>query len=667
LKPADARARLFYYPATMANRSKKAGAKEKTSATIHPLQNGLSANWLPGLALLIAVVLTYTPVWHAGFIWDDDLHVTANPAIIGPLGVKEIWTTSAAQYYPLVLTTFWVEHALWGLQPLPYHLVNVLMHGGCAILLWRVLLNLRVPGAWLGAALWALHPVQVETAAWVSELKNTQSGLFYLLSILFFVKAKRIPGGGNQHLPRWGDGLVWLFAALAMASKSSTVVLPAVLCLCAWWMEGQWRWRNLARVAPVILMALASAVLAMWTVKLQGVDPEERSWPERVSTAGDVVWFYLGKLLWPHPLIFIYPRWNIDASQGLGYLAALAAIVLLGVLWFTRGSWGRPYFFALAYFLVALFPVLGLVNHYFLRYSFVADHLQYLASMGPLALAGAGISILSNRFWAGSRWLKTSLAAGLLLILALLSWQRAWAYESQERLWTDTLAKNPNCWMAENNLGNIDFRRGEVDEAIGHYHKALAISPIFPEIYDNLGVALSAKGQTADAMANFQKALELDPGLASAHDHLGNTLLQEGQVDAAIDQFQEAVKINPYLMRAEFNLGNAFLQQQRLDDAIAQYRKVLEIDPNFAEALSNLGLALAQNGQLGEAIVDLQRAVVLDPDFAQAHNNLGLALAQNGEMNAALAQFQEAVRLKPDYLAAQNNLERALSILNQDR
>ncbi len=647
----------------MAKRFKKKAIRERGSAAPPSLRDDFWQNGLQGLALLAAVVLTYLPVLRAGFIWDDDLHVTSNPVIIGPLGLVDIWTTSAAQYYPLVLTTFWVEHALWGLQTLPYHLVNVLMHAGCAILLWRVLLALRVPGAWLGAALWALHPVQVETTAWISELKNTQSGLFYLLSILFFVKAT---AAGARHRPRAGDAQAWLFAALAMASKSSTVVLPAVLCLCAWWSEGKWQWRNFLRVGPIILMSLASGVLALWTVKVQGVNPSELSWLERLGIAGHVIWFYLGKLAWPHPLIFIYPRWNVAAGLGVGLAALLAVLVLLGFFWSKRGSWGRPYFFALAYFLLALFPVLGLINHYFLRYSFVADHLQYLASMGPLALAGAGISTFLTHDWPGHRWLKPSLVAGLLSVLALLSWQRTWDYESQEKLWTDTLAKNPSCWMAENNLGNIDFRRGQVELAVGHYRRALAITPLFPEIYDNLGVALGEEGLKPEAMENFQKALEIDPTLASAHDHLGNALFQEGQVDAAIDQFQEAIKLSPYLLRAEFNLGNAFLQQQRLDAAITQYRKVLEIDPNFAEALSNLGLALAQNGQLGGAIEELHRAVALDPNFAQAHNNLGLALAQNGEMNAALEQFEEAVRLKPDYIAAQNNLERARSILNQN-
>ena len=178
--------------------------------------------------------------------------VTANPCIVGPLGLKEIWTTSAADICPLTLTTFWVEHALWGLAPLPYHLINVFMHGGCAVVLWRVLRSLHLPGAWLGAALWALHPVQVESVAWITELKNTQSGLFYLLTILFFVRGLKDANGR-----RWNYGRVLLFAAMALASKSSTVVLPVILCLCAWWVEGRWHWRNLAKTAPIFLMSIA--------------------------------------------------------------------------------------------------------------------------------------------------------------------------------------------------------------------------------------------------------------------------------------------------------------------------------------------------------------------------------------------------------------------------
>jgi len=202
----------------------------------------LSRDWFWGLILFLAVILAYSPVYGAGYIWDDDIHLTGNPCIIGPLGLKEIWTTSVVKFCPFVFTTFWLEHAFWGLAPMPYHLVNVLQHGVSSLLLWRVLRSLQVPGAWLGAALWALHPVEVESVAWVSEMKNTESGVFFLLSILFFVHWLKTRELDGHQKGRWNYGLTLLFAFLAMASKSSTVILPVALCLCAWWVEGRWRW-----------------------------------------------------------------------------------------------------------------------------------------------------------------------------------------------------------------------------------------------------------------------------------------------------------------------------------------------------------------------------------------------------------------------------------------
>jgi hypothetical protein len=230
-----------------------------------PLPSWLSRDWLWALILVVAVILTYSPVWWAGYVWDDDQVVTANPVIIGPLGLKEIWTTSAADICPLTLTTFWVEHVLWGLAPLPYHLVNVLLHAASAVVLWRVLRSLQIPGAWLGAALWALHPVQVESVAWITETKNTESDLFFLLSIFFFVRWLRSGILHGQSRWDWNHGLTLLFAAMAMTSKSSTVILPVVLCLCAWWVAGRWQWRNLARVAPIFLMSIAASALSLWT------------------------------------------------------------------------------------------------------------------------------------------------------------------------------------------------------------------------------------------------------------------------------------------------------------------------------------------------------------------------------------------------------------------
>jgi protein O-mannosyl-transferase len=277
-------------------------------------------DWLWGLLVILFVFLAYMPVWKAGFVWDDTTILTANPCIVGPLGLKEIWTTSAADICPLTLTTFWAEHALWGLNPLPYHLANVLMQGLSAVLLWRVLRSLRVHGAWLGAAIWAIHPVAVESVAWITEMKNTESGLFFLLSILFFVRWFRAKELNGQTAGGWNYTLSLLFAALALAAKSSTVILPVALCLCTWWIEGRLSWRNLVRTVTIFLMAIAASALSIWTQGLQLVSAADsqwvrRTWPERLAGAGDAVWFYLGKLLLPHPLITIYPRWQIDAGQ----------------------------------------------------------------------------------------------------------------------------------------------------------------------------------------------------------------------------------------------------------------------------------------------------------------------------------------------------------------
>lgn len=547
-------------------------------------------DWLSGWILCLALVLAYLPVWWAGFVWDDDAHVTSNLCIIGPLGLKEIWTTIAAQYYPLVLTTFWVEYHLWGLWALPYHLVTLGLHGACAIVLWRILRLLQVPGAWLGATIWALHPLQVETVAWITETKNTQSGLFYLLSIFFFIHDLKARETGDRAGDRRNYALTLLFAALAMASKSSTVVLPVVLCLGAWWVEGRWHWRNLLIVAPVFLMSLGAAAMAIITVRGQGVSDLSwaQSWPERLVTSGYAVWFYLGRLLWPHPLVFIYPRWNIEAAEWYAYLPLLAVFIGLLVLWLKRATWGRPWFFALAYFLAAAFPVLGLVNHYFQRYSFVADHLQYLAGIGPLALLGAGLNRLADLTLPHKRWPQAVLCSGLLLTLGVMSWQRAWAYESRETLWRDTLAQNPNCTMAYNNLGYVLLQRGDADEAIIQFQKALEIDPEFVEAHNNLGVIYLIVKQRDRALAEFQKSLKLDPKNVEARADFGLALAENGQFDEAIAQDRQALALNPNMAEVHSNLGLALAQKEQWDEAISEFKEALRLRPDFAEATDSL-------------------------------------------------------------------------------
>src|SRR5438876_2499936 len=350
-------------------------------------------DWLSAFLLIALVFVSYARVLNAGFIWDDESHLTQNPCVVGPLGLKDIWTTTRAVYYPLVLTTFWILHKAASLNPLPYHILNVLMHAGSAVLLWCVLRELRVPGAWLGAALWALHPVMVQSVAWVTELKNTQSCLFYLLSVFCFLNWE-----DQSHTRKRPIKSTWMFSlslvcfVLATLSKPSVVMLPIVLALCVWWRRGRIGWKDGVPLAPFLLISAFASAWTIWEQKFHAsaVGPEwTQTWPERLIIAGRATWFYLGKLVWPHPLIFIYPRWEIHSWQWMAYLPFLAATLGLIVLWALPGRGGRALFFAAAYYVVSLFPVLGFFSVYFFRYSFVSDHFQYLASMGPLALAGA--------------------------------------------------------------------------------------------------------------------------------------------------------------------------------------------------------------------------------------------------------------------------------------
>jgi cytochrome c-type biogenesis protein CcmH/NrfG len=550
--------------------------------------------WLLGLVLLLAVFLAYTPVRFAGFIWDDDVVLTGNPVIVGPLGLKDIWTSQAADICPLTLTSFWVEHQLWGSDPLPYHLVTVALHTACAILLWRVLLALAIPGAWLGAALWALHPVQVETVAWITEMKNTQSTVFYLLAILFSIRWLKEKRERNYLL-------TLLCAALAMASKSSTIVLPGVLGLCAWWIEGRWTFRecqgHLARLAPIALMAVIPCVLTLWTQKQRSQGPEAllfaRSWPERVATAGDAIWFYLGKLIWPHQLVFIYPRWQVDASSVVSYLPLVAAVALFFLLWRNRNGWARPTFFAYAYFVGTLVPVLGFIDGYFWIYSLVSDHFQYLASMGPLALAGAGLTRLADFALPGKMMIHSRFAALLLLGLAMLSWQRAWIFESHETIWTDTLAHNPGSWMAHNNLGDFYLAHGRIDLAREQYEQALEINPQADSAHSNLGIILAQEGQPDAAIAQFQDALKIRGNSGRAINNLAVTLESEGRTAEALDVYQKAEAINPYFPEIHYNIGSILLKQGHPHAAIPELQEALRLQPDDAEAREKLAEAQA--------------------------------------------------------------------------
>ncbi|HUB67598.1 MAG TPA: tetratricopeptide repeat protein [Candidatus Methylacidiphilales bacterium] len=537
----------------VANGPANAPTAEKNAAASSP-PSWLKRDWLPGLILALAVILTYTPVWQAGFIWDDNMHVT-RPELRSWEGMERIWFIlgAAPQYYPVVHSIFWIEHRLWNDAPLGYHLVNVFLYVFSVLLLLKILRRLEVPGAWLAAALWALHPVQVESVAWVSEIKNMLSGVFYFSSALFYLKFD-----GARQLKAYAFSLI-LFI-LGLLSKSVIATLPAALLLVFWWRRGKLSWRqDVAPLLPFFAVAAGSGLLTVWVERrfIGAVGDDYHFTPmERGLIAGRAIWFYLGKLAWPVDLIFIYPHWDISQAVWWQYLFPAAAMILVaGLIWLSRRRRGPLAGFL--FFAGTLFPALGFFNVYPFRYSFVADHFQYLACLGIIVPCAAGLTRFSDFALATKPRLRSGLMAGLLVILGVLSWQRTWAYESEEKLWMDTLARNPNCWMAYNNLGFVLFQKGQIDEGMVDFRKAFEINPKDAEAYYNLGFALLQKRRIDEAIAEFKKSLEINPHSDAAHNDLDGAFFQKGEIDAAIAEFQEALRVNPNNRSAQDNLAKA--------------------------------------------------------------------------------------------------------------
>jgi tetratricopeptide (TPR) repeat protein len=612
--------------------------------------------------------------------------------VIGPFGLKEIWTTAQAVYYPLVLTTFWTLHRFVGLNPFPYHFLNVVLHAASAVLLWRVLQLLRVRGAWLGAALWGLHPVMVQSVAWVTELKNTQSCVFYLLSALWFLKwqdrrtevaTSDLTSNRSKAIHFPGPLVLSLICfVLATLSKPSVVMLPIVLALCIWWMRGRIRLRDLFSLIPFVLISALASAWTIWEQRFHAhaIGPEwDQTLPERLIIAGKAIWFYAGKLLWPHPLIFIYPRWEIDSSNVVAYLPFLAALAALLVLWFIHANWGRALFFAAAYYVVSLFPVLGFFTVFLFRYSFVSDHFQYQASKGPLALAGAGITTVINRVCStptvsasdtdglqslakdvvGSRvrLALTIVVCGILLVsLGFLTWRQTAEYQNLIALYTATLQKNPGCWMAHYNLGIVLSEQGKSDAAIDHYRRAVELRPDYAEAHYNLGRLLVEKGHLEDAIAHYEKAAAINPRDAEAQNNLGVTLFGIGRADEAIAHYQKAIQMQPDYAEASCNLANALIAKGDLDGAIARYTVCLAAVTDQEEARYNLASALLRRGRIDDAIIQYQKVLEVHPDSADAHANLGSAWLAKRRFHDAITEYKKALQLSPENLAALSNL-----------
>lgn len=526
---------------------------------------------LAAASLLAITGAAYAGVAGCGFIWDDNLRVSENPTLLSMAGLRQIWFEIAAnkQYYPLVFTSFWIEYRLWGADPLGYHLVNLLLHGTLAILFWRVLLALEVPGAWLAAAVFAVHPVHVESVAWISERKNVLSGVFYLASALaYFRHVGKRERGESRSRSLYAVSLALFVCALL--AKTVTCTLPAALLLALWWKNGSVARRDALALVPFFALGIGLGLITVWLERHE-VGAAGSQWDfsllERCLIAGRAVWFYLGKLVWPEPLIFNYPRWSIDAGAPWQYLYPLAALAVVAGLWLLRHRLGRGPIACWLFFCGTLFPALGFFDTYPMRFSFVADHFQYLASLGPIALAAAAAIAGAQRLGPPGRRAAWVCAALLLATLATLTARRVPVYQGLESLWVDTLRQNPGSYLAHYNLAELLRKRGDSEAAIQHYRASIEAAPDLARAHNNLANLLADRGEIEAAMQHYRRAIEIVPDYALAHANLAELLLYQGEIEEAIDHLREAARSAPFQADHQLALAQALTRAGRPDEA----------------------------------------------------------------------------------------------------
>lgn len=536
------------------------------------------------IVIAVLVTVAYLPVFQAGFIWDDDDYLVNNLLLRSLGGLGSIWFEPGAtpQYYPMVFTLFWAQFQLWGLNPFGYHLVNILLHAANAILLWACLRRFHVPAAFWGALLFSLHPVQVESVAWVTELKNVLSLFFSLLSLLaYFRHRDAVASAAPDAKKRLFYGASLVLFLLSLFSKTVSGSLPATILVLIWWQNGRIGKRDVVSLIPFFALAVAlgslTAHLEVSHVLAKG--PEwDFSVVDRILIAGRAVWFYAGKLAWPHPLMFNYPRWEIDASIWWQYLFPAALAGTLAGLWRLRGSIGRGPLAAVLFFVGTLFPALGFFNVYPMRYSFVADHFQYAASIGVLVLMVASLEVfLSGRGVAAAG--RNALFSILVTVAASLTWSQGQVYRDRMTLFSDTISKNPDSWLSYANRGRDHALAGRNDLALADLDRALALNPDEPSTLQCRGSVLLHRKEFARALADFDRSVALQPDQADYYLNRGKARRIAGLAEEALADADMAIRLDP-------SCGECYLERMTVHAIRGEYHKALD-DGNRARELGH--------------------------------------------------------------------------------
>ena len=653
---------------------------------------------LSALALGVLAAVSYLPALAGGFVWDDAILVE-EPVIRAASGLKNIWFSFSdikqeGHYWPLVYSSFWLEHKLWGLAPAGYHAVNVALHLVNCLLLWRLLVRLRVPGAVVIAAVFAVHPVHVESVAWIIERKDVLSALFYLSAVLVWIRFVEQPQPGRYALA------LGLFTA-GLLSKSVVVTLPVALLIWHWWRYGKVTPIDLLRLAPFAVVAVAITVpdLAFYASREQPLELGY-SLVERALIASRALWFYAGTLVWPAELAVIYPHWEVGAGDPWGWAYLAAAAGLAAGLWLGRRRIGRGPLAGALFFAVTLGPVLGFVDYGYLQYSFVADRYQYLACIGVLTVliggAAHGVGRLPDRFRA-VRIGACALTAVVVAALGALTWRQAGVYRDEITLFSHVVAHNPAARDAHLNLGNALIKAGRNEEALAAGRIAVEQRPESADAHSNLGAAqmnleqfeaagesfrralevdprhvralqntaelLKRQGRFAEAVEGFQAVLARDRRYALAHASMGDALFHLGRYREALDSLRQAVTLQPNLPMVgtlHTLMGRASRELGRLDAAEEHFLRALEIDPQNAVPLLDLASLRSAQQRHREADDLLSRARALQPNDPATLHNVAEALRKRGRHEEALAAFRDVLDVDPQFALAHAGMGDAL-------
>ena len=632
------------------------------------------------LLLLVALLLSYLPVTQAGFIWDDFIIVTSK-AVSAWSGLWQLWfdpfntytpeNTYEDHYWPLLYTSFWLEHKLWGFAPLGYHLVNIGLHICNTALFWRILQRLGLPGAGFAAALFALHPAHVEAVAWIMGRKDLLAALFYFAAALTWLRYVET----RQLRPYLLTAL--LFTA-AMLCKTIALTLPAALLLLHWWRQPRLSGLDVMRLAPLFLIAAGIALADLWFLTNRREIAYDYSVPERVLIAAQALWFYVGKLVWPTGLATIQPRWDVDIAGLRDWLYLLGLLIVMLSLWMGRHRTGRGMLVGVLFFILTLAPVLCLIDHSWMQFTFVADRYQYLASAGLLALAGAGAAGMMTRWPGGGRKATAAAAAILLLTLGGMTWQQAGVYRDELTFFRHQADINPQERAVQLHLGKALFERAQrntghaathaalMAQAEQHYLQALQLDPDYTAAWQNLAELYRLQQRHTEAIAAYRTALEQQPDYDLALAGLGVTLLALQRDAEAIEVLRRALDLKPTADNAPVLLvlmGKAAQRLTRPAEAAAHFTAALRLQPNNIEAREQLALLHFEQQQYQQALLHFQQLARLQPGQARTHVNIGATLLQQGRGSAALRSFERALELEPDNKPARQGRDQSMSLL----